>query len=132
MKRLIVALMVGGVLFVAAWGAAAGLIVDGRALQAGSDEVLMCDDDPAGVQIWYTVIWDAGLNEHVVDKISVGGVNEACNGMTVDVVLTDINGDKLGQASDTKQPQPPAGNPRVDFIPNIPVDDVYDVHVAIY
>lgn len=41
MKRLIVALMVGGVLFTAAWGAAAALNVTANALQAGSDEVLI-------------------------------------------------------------------------------------------
>ena len=132
MKRFILALLVGGVVFGTVFAVAATLFVDGRMLQAGSDTDLICDDDPAGVQVWYNVIWDAGLEKHVVDKVSIGGINEACNGATVNVVLTDIGGANIGQASATKNPQPPAGNPQVDFSPNVPVEDVYDVHVAIY
>ena len=131
MKRIILALLVGGMVFGAVFAAAATLVVDGRMLQAGSDEVLTCDD-PGGVQIWYNVIWDAPANDYVVDTVSIGGVSEACNGATVKVGLTALNGDLIREASTTKAAIPPAGNPKVDFIPDVLVKDVYDVHVAIY
>lgn len=129
MKRIILALLVGGMVFGTVFAVAATLKVDGRMLQAGSDKVLTCDD-PGGVQIWYTVIWDDVAEELVVDNVSIGGVSEACNGANIKVVLTDSGDASLGEASTTKAPSPP--DPKVDFVPNIPVEDVYDVHVAIY
>jgi glucose-6-phosphate isomerase len=128
MKRFILALLVGGVVFGTVFAAAATLIVDGRVLQAGSDTDLQCDKDASGVQMWYTVVWET--DKFVVDKASIGGVNEACNGAWVDVVLTGAGGVSLGEAKIVKAASPP--DPKVDFVPNVPVTDVLDVHVAIY
>ena len=63
----------------AAYGAAATLIVNGGAAQAGS-AVVSCDTD--GVSISYEV--NAGL----VDSISVSGIAEACAGNDVVVTVT--------------------------------------------
>jgi hypothetical protein len=132
MKRLLLALLVGGVVFGTVFAAAATLIVDGRVLQAGADTELRCDTDATGVQVWYNVIWDGTSNQFVVDGASIGGINEACNGATVDVVLTDSGGAKLDEATATKLAEPPAGDPHVDFPTNPAVTNVWDVHVAIY
>jgi hypothetical protein len=134
MKRLIVALVVGGMLFAAAWAAAAGLIVDVGALQAGSDDVLTCDHDPAGVQIYFRggagpgIAWDETLNDFIVTDVVVGGIDSSCDGLGLKVVLTDINGDGIASGSVPSIVSSP--NPVVP-VDHVPASAVYDVHVLI-
>lgn len=52
MKRLIVALLVGGAVFGTVLGIAASLGVDGGTIQAGSDTELRCDTDGVRVDGW--------------------------------------------------------------------------------
>jgi len=133
MKRLIVALMVGGMLFVVAWAAAAGLIVDGGALQAGADDVLKCDAD--GVQIYFRsgagpgIAWDEGVNDFLVTDVVVGGIDSSCDGLVLEVVLTDKFGD--GIASGELKPIVSSPNPVVNTVPDVSASAVYDVHVLI-
>lgn len=136
MKRFIVALMVGSMLFVVAWAAAASLGVDGGVLQAGDDDVLKCDAD--GVQIYFRsdggpgVQWDEGANDFMVHSVVVGGVNDACDGLVLKVVLTDKLGDGIANGSVTiVTPIPPNPNPVVPISPHVLASDVYDVHVLI-
>jgi len=132
MKRLIVALMVGGVLFATAWAAAAGLIVDGGTLQAGGDDVLECDAD--GVQIYFRsdggpgISWDEAENDFMVHSVVVGGLDSSCNGLVLRVVLTAENGDAISEGE--MNPIVVNGNPVVD-VDDVAASAVHDVHVLI-
>jgi len=128
MKRLIVALMVGGALFGAAWGAAAALNVTANDLQAGSVTDLKCDAD--GVHISYQDGWEGGdVDDFTVTHVVVAGINDACNGLLLEVVLTDINGNWLASGSVTISM--PGPNPAVPMNPQPLASAVEDVHVII-
>jgi hypothetical protein len=133
MKRLIVALMVGGVLFATVFAVAASLGVDAGTLQAGSDDVLKCDCD--GVQVYFRsgegpgISWDECENDFMVHSVVVGGVNDACDGVVLEVELTDEAGDGIANGQVTIDMS--GGNPVVDIAPDVPASDVYDVHVLL-
>jgi hypothetical protein len=80
MKRLIVALLVGGAVFSAVFAAAATLIVFGGTLQAGSDGDLVCDEDGIYVDAWavntYPVL-------EGVEWVTIKGVDAGCNGARI-------------------------------------------------
>jgi hypothetical protein len=134
MKRLIVALVVGGMLFAGAWAAACALNVDAGVLQAGSDEVLKCDTD--GVQVYFRsgagpgISWDETANDFIVTAVVVGGVNDKCDGVTLEVELTDCHGDGIANGSVTVvTPIPPNPNPVVTLDNPVPASAVCDAHV---
>ena len=125
MKRAILALLAGGLVFGVVFGAAAALDVDAGPLQSGGDTDLTCDD---AIQVHWNVQWSNSADDYVIHKVNIGGVNEACNGSTVVVTLTDIGGNWAGQKTTTKTA---GNNPQVDFAGVPKVSDIYDVHVAI-
>jgi hypothetical protein len=135
MKRLIVALMVGGVLFATVFGVAAALKVDAGVLQAGSDKVLECDTDCTGVQVYFRsgegpgIDWDEDANDFIVTAVVVGGVNDACDGSRLEVELTDEDGDGLANGEVTISL--PGDDPVVELDKDVPASEVYDVHVLI-
>lgn len=75
MKRIIVALLVGGVVFGTVLGVAASLGVNGGVIQAGTDSTLQCDTD--GVQV---LGWGLNSGTGLVENVRVGGVDTACAG----------------------------------------------------
>ena len=124
MKRLVVALMVGGVLFAGAVGLAASLDVQPANLGAGGADVVSCDDE---VQVWWNWEWSNSAQGYVIQHANVGGINDACNGKAITVTLTK-NGNWLAQNSGTVS----AGAFSADFTPVGPLaSDVTDVHVLI-
>ena len=84
MKRLIVALLVGGVFFGAVYGLAATLFVEGGTIQAGSDVDLQCDED--GVQV---LGWGLETNDGKVYFVRIGNIDEQCAGNDMFVAITD-------------------------------------------
>jgi hypothetical protein len=84
MKRLIVALLVGGALFGAVYGLAAGLNVEGGTIQAGSDVDLICDED--GVQV---LGWGLETDDGNVYAVRIGNIDEQCAGNDIFVSITD-------------------------------------------
>jgi hypothetical protein len=134
MKRLLVALVVGGMLFAGAWAAACALNVDAGVLQAGSDEVLTCDCD--GVQVYFRsddtpgIQWDPSEQDFIVDHVVVGGLDDDCLGLVMRIVLTDKDGN--GIAFGEMDPIVTADtNPIVPIEPAVPASEVCDVHVLI-
>jgi len=126
MKRIILALLVGAAVFSTVFAAAALLNVDAGVLQAGSDEVLTCDAD--GVQVTYQDGWQSSLDDFGITATVVAGINAACNGRLVEVVLTDIGGNWLASGSGTfTNPT----NVTATMSPVVAARDVYDVHVII-
>ncbi|MER3397506.1 MAG: hypothetical protein C4316_03045 [Chloroflexota bacterium] len=134
MRRVLFSLVVVGVVFAIAYGAAASLNVDGGVVQAGGDSVKQCDKD--GVSVDYQLKYDDNQKAFVVDGVIVSGIDEAClgKGFNLDVVLTDQAGQSIASGSvsnvgaTTRQQvgvtKPGGGKPLAQ--------DVYGVHVAIY
>lgn len=128
MKRTIVALLVGGMVFGVVFGAAAALDVTANALQAGSDEVLICDTD--GVQVTYQDGWSGSpVNDFTITAVVVAGIDSACDGLLLEVVLTAFNGNWLASGSvedfsSSPDPVVTMGTPPL-------ASAVYDVHVII-
>ncbi len=124
MKRFIVALLVGGMVFGVVFGAAAALDVTANALQAGSDEVLICDT--GGVKVTYQDGWSGSpVNDFTITAVVVSGIDSACDGLLLEVVLTDQNGNWLASGAVTIPTSVvPMGTPPL-------ASAVYDVHVII-
>jgi hypothetical protein len=95
MKRLIVALMVGGALFAAAVGLAASLDVVPGSLGSGGAEVVSCDDE---VQVWWNYSWDNPSEGMEVPYANVCGIDADCDGYHIVVTLTK-EGNWLAQTS---------------------------------
>jgi len=91
MKRIILALAVGGALFAAAFAAAATLGVNGGVIQAGSDGTLYCDTDGVAV-----VGWGLEMDDGMVYSVRIGGVNgDACAGADLFALVRNGGGTKL-------------------------------------
>lgn len=124
MKRLIVALMVGGVLFAGAVGLAASLDVQPANLGAGGAEVLSCDD---AVQVWWNYGYENPPGGVVVRTATVAGIASACDGKPIAVWLTK-DGNEIAYDSGNVA----AGAFTADFTGDPPLaSDVNDVHVVI-
>jgi hypothetical protein len=83
MKRIIVALLVGGAVFGTVLGAAAGLDLNGGVIQGGTDDSLWCDAD--GVQV---LGWGLNSGTGMVENVRVGGVNTDCAGAGLQARIT--------------------------------------------
>jgi hypothetical protein len=94
MKRLIVAVLVGGMVFGTVFAVAASLGVDGGFLQAGTDDDLVCDD--GGVTLkWKTMVTQADFR---VAGVEVYDINAACIGGKVLIALQSAPGSQIGFA----------------------------------
>jgi hypothetical protein len=83
-KRILVALLLGSVVFGVVYGAAAALNVEGGTIQAGGDTSLACDTD--GVTLaWKTMV--AGDGAFHVAGVDVTNVAPQCDGQKVLVAL---------------------------------------------
>lgn len=137
MKRLLVALVVGGMLFAGAWAAACALNVDAGVLQAGGDKVELCDTD--GVQVYFRsdgtpgIKWDETANDFMVDYVVVGGLDAGCDSSWLKVELTDCHGNGIayGDMAPPLVRDPSNGNPIVSIGPAVSAGEVCDAHVLI-
>jgi len=75
MKRIIVALMVGGMVFGTVLGGAAWLGVNGGVIQGGTDSSLWCDGD--GVEV---LGWGLNSTTGLVENVRIGDVATDCAG----------------------------------------------------
>ncbi len=97
MKRIIVALMVGGALFGVVLGAAASLGVSGSVIQAGTDGSLWCDG--TGVQVDAWAVNDIPGPYEGVEWVTISGVDPACAGARMYVRVDDADGNVLAYSS---------------------------------
>jgi hypothetical protein len=62
----------------------------------GADDAVVASCDTNGVTTSYGSAWDAVDKRYEVSTVTVGGVDDACDGLTVKVTVTDSGGASLG------------------------------------
>jgi hypothetical protein len=91
-RRILIALLIGGVVLATTYALAATLSVGANSLAAGSVGVGSCDPD--GVSTSYANSWDPTDKRYEVTTVTVNGISDSCDGKTLKVALTD-SGDVL-------------------------------------
>jgi len=98
MKRFLTALLIGGVLFTAAFGAAASLNVGGGIIQGGKDTSLACQTSGNPVEVvWKTCAGGGG--DARIFGLELSNFDGACNGQYVLAYLLDNTGNFPGSGS---------------------------------
>ncbi len=127
MRRGLLALVVGGLVFTAVYAFAASLTLNTGVLQAGGGATVNCDGD--GVTATYTFLWNTTSGDYDVDKVTVVGINAACAGLKLEVDLANASGTSLSHVTTTVQGG--GGNQEVD-VPNTAAVNVAKTQVAIH
>ena len=97
-KRTLTAALVATAVFCSVYAMAAGLGgVASNAVGADNVAVAACDSD--GVSSSYTTAWDPTDKRYEITTVTIGGVDDACDGQTLSVSLTDSAGAQLGVGS---------------------------------
>ena len=122
MKRFLIALMAGAMVFAVAFAAAATLSVNGGTLQYGEDNSLTCTDS-ANVLGWGAEL-DDGLTYNVRIEYDV-----ACEGNDMFVRITDVNGGALAVVK--KQPLDATGEVTLSFVTPLATTAIHDIHILI-
>jgi hypothetical protein len=84
MKRLLLALIAGAMVFTVAFASAAALQVNANVIQSGGDVDVTCQTGPVTVGYTTTV---SGNGEFAVTGITFSGLDESCAGLSVAVSL---------------------------------------------
>ena len=97
-KRVLVSILAGLVVFAGVFAMAASLggITSNK---VGADNTVVASCDTDGVSTSYATGWDATDKRYEVTSVTVGGVNDACDGQTLSVSLTDSTGAQIGSGS---------------------------------
>jgi hypothetical protein len=122
-KRLLIALLAGTAVFSVAFASAAGLIVNGGTIQAGSDTTLVCDAD--GVNV---LGWGLETDDGLVYSVRIGGIDPACSGADMFANITGDVGQVLTKAGGA---QIATGEVTLQFATPKPAAAIYDIHVFI-
>lgn len=112
MKRIIVALLVGGAVFGTVLGAATTLGVNGGVIQGGTDSSLWCDGD--GVEV---LGWGLNSTTGLVENVRIGDVHTDCAGagLQARVVLSDTSSYITGPCSAGHDYEVPILDPEPDI-----------------
>ncbi len=95
MKRTLIAVTAGLVVFASVFAMAASLGgITGSTVGADNTAVGSCDTD--GVTTSYATSWDATDKRYEVTTVTVAAVNDACDGKSLSVSLTDTTGAQIG------------------------------------
>jgi hypothetical protein len=84
-KRLLAGVAAAGIIGGGVYGFAATLGLDSDTVSANNDEVASCDTN--GVDVDYTVVWDADEADYTIDKVTVSDIADACAGDQIGVTL---------------------------------------------
>jgi hypothetical protein len=98
MKRTLIALCVGLILFAGVFAMAASLGgITSNKVGADNTAVTSCDTD--GVATSYATAWDTTDKRYEISSVTVSGVSDTCDGQTLSVSLTDSTGAQIGSGS---------------------------------
>ena len=98
--------------------------------KVGADNVAIASCDTDGVTAAYTTAWDATDKRYEVSTATVGSVNDACDGETLKVTLTDSAGASLGEGT-LSIPSSAATSFAVTITPNISAKLAEGIHAVI-
>ncbi len=90
MKRLLLALIAGAMVFTVAFASAAVLNVNGNVIQAGVDGNVSCDTD--GVNTAYGL----ETSDNSVRYVRIESIDAACNGADAFLKVNEATGDAMG------------------------------------
>ena len=97
-RRVFIAILAGLLVFAAVFAMAASLggITSN---DVGADNTAVASCDTNGVTTSYATGWDTTDKRYEITSVTVGGVNDACDGDTLSVSLTDSTGAQIGSGS---------------------------------
>ena len=127
MKRIVIAIIAGLVVFGGTFAFAAGLgsITTGT---IGDSTVVVASCDTDGVTAAFgTPTWDATNKRYGVTSLNVTSINTACNGDAIKVTLKDSTGASLGEATGAVA----AGAASLTFSPSVSAQNVVGMDVVI-
>ena len=119
--------VLAGVAITGVVGAAAATLGDVTSSDLGSGDgaVESCNTD--GVVVDFTTTWSGG--SYIIDDVVVSSVDAACDGQDYGVVLSDQDGNELGEAVG---PTDASGTFTASFSADeIPAEDVHGVSIVI-
>jgi uncharacterized membrane-anchored protein len=97
-KRVFIAILAGLLVFASVFAIAASLGgITSTNVGADNTAVASCDTD--GVTASYATAWDATDKRYEVTSVTVATVNDACDGQTLSVSLTDSTGAQIGSGT---------------------------------
>ena len=97
-KRTLIAILAGLLVFAGVFAMAASLGgITSNKVGADNTAVTSCDTD--GVATSYATAWDATDKRYEITSVTVSNVNDACDGQTLSVSLTDSTGAQIGSGS---------------------------------
>lgn len=127
MKRLVIAIIAGLVVFggTFAFAASLGGVTTGT---VGDSATVIASCDTNGVTTAFgTPTWDATNKRYGVTTLNVTSIDAACNGLTIKVTLTDSSGASLGEATGTVA----SGAASLTFSPSVSAASVTGMEVVI-
>jgi hypothetical protein len=97
-KRVFIAILAGLLVFAGVFAMAASLggITSN---DVGADNTAVASCDTNGVTTAYVTGWDSTDKRYEVTSVTVGGVNDACDGDNLSVSLTNAAGDQIGSGT---------------------------------
>jgi hypothetical protein len=133
-KRFIVAVTAGVVVFGAAWGMAASL--GGiNASQLGSDQADVSACDSNGVNVAWGAGWDPVDQRYEVSAVNVTGISSACHESIYELKLTDSSGAAVFEGVGYLNEANPlyfGSDLTVQVSPGVPASSVTGVHLLIH
>jgi len=130
-SRLIAGLLVGTTVFVGAFGMPATLGTVNADSLGAADEVIAACDTVGGISTSYTTAYDATAPGYELDELTVGSIDDTCDGLTLKVTLVNGSNASLGELTGTIGTG--AGTTHtLDFTTtNVPAESIAGVHVVI-
>lgn len=128
-RRFVISVLAGLVVFATVFAMAASLggITSGT---VGADTTTVAACDSNGVTAAYTVAWDATDKRYEITTVTVGGVADTCDGLTLSVTLADSAGTQIGSGS-VAIPTSAATSFGVSMAPQPSANATVGIHVAI-
>jgi hypothetical protein len=129
MKRLLIAVVLGGTVFAAVFAAAATLGLTSDNLGSGDQVVASC---ATGVNVTYQTSYQASLGRYRLDTITLQNLTAQCDGQTITATLTGPSGGNNPVGAVTTELCCDGGTTAVLAVTgDVNPEDVTGVHVVI-
>jgi hypothetical protein len=130
-KKIVFASLLGMTVFGTAMGSAAslgGITADGL----GADDTIVASCDTDGVTTSYTTAYNTtSAAGYKVATVTVGGLNNACDGKTIEVRLTGSSSSSLETISKTVETDAASTNTTLTFGSSTLAENVTGVHIVV-